>query len=127
FAPSSVRVAPGRIAPGSWRQSNLQAVRILRVGRVCVEVPPLVGRAGTMKPLPAWSPGFSRSKPFEPPEGGTPNQPRFTERRTCTNDRVHLYAGRPGGRPVIFENGSATRAPSASVNLRVVSSTSRNN
>src|SRR2546427_313411 len=34
---------------------------------------------GTMKPLTAWSPGFSRSKPFEPPEGGTPNQPRLVE------------------------------------------------
>src|SRR5439155_15178648 len=34
-----------------------------------------------MKPLTAWSPGFSRSKPFEPPEGGTPNQPRFMARR----------------------------------------------
>src|SRR5216117_3112161 len=32
-----------------------------------------------MKPLTAWSPGFSRPKPFEPPEGGTPNQPRFME------------------------------------------------
>jgi len=27
--------------------------------------------------LHVWSPGFSRSKPFEPPKGGTPNQPRF--------------------------------------------------
>src|SRR5437773_7334473 len=27
-----------------------------------------------MKPLTAWRPGFSRSKQFEPPEGGTPNQ-----------------------------------------------------
>src|SRR5437016_2467266 len=34
---------------------------------------------GTVKPLTAWSPGFSRSKPFAPPEGGTPNQPRFME------------------------------------------------
>src|SRR5262245_33298193 len=32
---------------------------------------------GTMKPLTAWSPGFSRSKPFEPPKGGTPNQARI--------------------------------------------------
>ena len=31
------------------------------------------------EPLTAWSPGFSRSKPFEPPKGGTPNQPRFME------------------------------------------------
>src|SRR5213083_2422500 len=29
------------------------------------------------EPLTAWSPGFSRPKPFEPPKGGTPNQPRF--------------------------------------------------
>ena len=29
---------------------------------------------------PVWSPGFSRSKSFEPPKGGTPNQPRFMER-----------------------------------------------
>src|SRR6266568_2073562 len=35
---------------------------------------------GTMKPVTAWSPGFSRSKRFEPPEGGTPNQRRFMER-----------------------------------------------
>ena len=34
---------------------------------------------GTMNPLIAWSPGFSRSKPFGPPQGGTPNQPRFME------------------------------------------------
>jgi hypothetical protein len=34
---------------------------------------------GTMNPLTAWSPGFSLSKPFESPEGGTPNQPRFIE------------------------------------------------
>ena len=27
----------------------------------------------------AWSPGFSRCKAFEPPEGGTPNQPWFME------------------------------------------------
>src|SRR6266536_356236 len=33
-----------------------------------------------MQPLTDWSPGFSRSKPFEPPEGGTPNHPRFIER-----------------------------------------------
>src|SRR5436309_5355437 len=32
-----------------------------------------------MQPLTAWSPGFSRSKPFEPPKGGTPNQPGFME------------------------------------------------
>src|SRR5437870_5528234 len=32
-----------------------------------------------MQPLKGWSPGFIRSKPFEPPEGGTPNQPRFME------------------------------------------------
>src|SRR5437868_5494367 len=31
------------------------------------------------EPLTAWSPGFSRPKPFEPPKGGTPNQPRFME------------------------------------------------
>src|SRR5438876_8882282 len=31
------------------------------------------------EPLTAWSPGFSRSKPFEPPKGGTPNQPWFME------------------------------------------------
>src|SRR6266568_5419123 len=35
---------------------------------------------GTMQPLTAWSPGCTRSKPFKPPEGGTPNQPRFKER-----------------------------------------------
>src|SRR6266566_9240934 len=29
------------------------------------------------EPLTAWIPGFSRPKPFEPPKGGTPNQPRF--------------------------------------------------
>src|SRR5207247_1760711 len=34
---------------------------------------------GTMQPLTAWSPGFSRSKPFEPPKGGTPNRPGFME------------------------------------------------
>ncbi len=34
-----------------------------------------------MKPLTAWSPGFSRFKNFKPPEGGTPNQPRFMESR----------------------------------------------
>ena len=28
---------------------------------------------------PVRSPGFSRSKPFQPPKGGTPNQPRFME------------------------------------------------
>src|SRR6266496_4339056 len=33
-----------------------------------------------MQPLTDWSPGFSRSKPFEPPEGGPPNHPRFIER-----------------------------------------------
>src|SRR5216117_2932704 len=32
-----------------------------------------------MKPLTAWSPGFGRSKPFGPPEGWTPNQPRFMD------------------------------------------------
>src|SRR5436190_24402595 len=31
------------------------------------------------EPLTAWSPGFSRPKPFEPPKGGTPNKPRFME------------------------------------------------
>src|SRR5437762_2461539 len=31
------------------------------------------------EPLTAWSPGFSRPKPFEPPKGATPNQPRFME------------------------------------------------
>src|SRR2546425_8038252 len=31
------------------------------------------------EPLTAWSPGLSRSKPFEPPKGGTPNQPWFRE------------------------------------------------
>src|SRR6266542_5809902 len=34
---------------------------------------------GTMKPLTAWSSRFSRSKQFEPPEGGTPNQHKFME------------------------------------------------
>ena len=32
---------------------------------------------GTMNPLTAWSPGFSRYKLFVPPEGGTPNQPKL--------------------------------------------------
>src|SRR6266516_333640 len=32
-----------------------------------------------MKPLTAWTPGFSRSKQFEPPQGETPNQTRFME------------------------------------------------
>src|SRR5438132_390984 len=32
-----------------------------------------------MKPLTAWTPGSSRFKQFEPPEGGTPNQTRFIE------------------------------------------------
>src|SRR5438034_1250854 len=32
-----------------------------------------------MQPLTARSPGFSRSERFEPPEGGTPNQPGFME------------------------------------------------
>src|SRR6266536_6193840 len=31
------------------------------------------------EPLAAWSPGFSRSERFVPPEGGTPNQRRFME------------------------------------------------
>ena len=50
-----------------------------------------------MQPLAVWSPGFSRSKTFEPPdrrraeaalwraaeaEGGTPNQPRFMQWRS---------------------------------------------
>src|SRR5206468_7448935 len=34
------------------------------------------------EPLTARSPGFSRPKPFEPPKGGTPNQPRFMESHT---------------------------------------------
>src|SRR6266542_2303857 len=37
---------------------------------------------GDHEPPTAWSPGFRRSKrfkPFEPPKGGTPNQPTFLE------------------------------------------------
>ena len=41
-----------------------------------------------MHPLTAWSPGFSRSKPCEPPEGGTPNQPRFMESPTTLMPRI---------------------------------------
>src|SRR6266536_3979031 len=44
---------------------------------------------------PVWSPGFSRSKSFEPPKGGTPNQPRFIERSRMNAD-ARMKAGLPG-------------------------------
>src|SRR5437773_9501435 len=40
------------------------------------------------EPLTARSPGFRRPKPFEPPKGGTPNQPRFME-SLHANSGVH--------------------------------------
>src|SRR5881396_2671254 len=43
---------------------------------------------GTMKPLTAWSPGFSRSKRFVPPVGGTPNQAEFIESLPLIAERV---------------------------------------
>ncbi len=38
--------------------------------------------------MTARSPGFSRSKTFEPPKGGTPNQQRFMERTTDNGQRT---------------------------------------
>ena len=65
------RAAPGglRTARPTWRFME-SAFRFLE----CI---------GSMKLLKAWSPGFSRSEPFEPPEGGTPNHPNFTGERRC--------------------------------------------
>src|SRR5439155_12771874 len=68
---------------------------------------------GSIQPLTAWSPGFSRSKLLEPPEGGTPNQPRFMERApSCgsrtTNSEMRRFLARPGRpgantcRPALF-------------------------
>src|ERR1043166_7670010 len=40
---------------------------------------------------PVRSPAFRRSKPFQPPKGGTPYQPRFMERMRLSLDRgVHV-------------------------------------
>src|SRR6059036_3509609 len=50
------------------------------------------------EPLTAWSPGFSRPKPFEPPKGGTPNQPGFME-RGAVNKCISL-GGHPAECPI---------------------------
>ena len=48
---------------------------------------------GTINALTAWSPGFSRSKHFEPPEGGTPNQPRCMESAAASAGAPHRVFG----------------------------------
>src|SRR5437773_12419599 len=81
----------------------------------------LMPRLGTMKPLTAWSPGFSRSKPFEPPKGGTPNQPGFMEsgsagRRSASHTSVRRFWQKPGNdddQPGHDESENAPKQPTA--------------
>src|SRR5213592_3566891 len=60
------------------------------------------------EPLTARSPGFSRPKPFEPPKGGTPNQPRFME-------SLHAFLARIGTRNRTGAPASGTASCCASV------------
>src|SRR5688572_5900230 len=71
--------------PGFKRRRFVPVFR-MQVGRPQIHgTPSYFECLASMQPLTAWSPGFSRSRRFEPPEGGTPNR-RFMDRGT--SDRL---------------------------------------